>query len=170
MEEFIVLFISAPDFPKEGDYYFNESKNEITQVVTFPEIGIKEDLFKNYKKMVPMLCSEYYYVGDKVLYKDQTSYLFGVVEEIYHDREKVVMQTANGKELIDDTSCFYPILEIFSKGPTKIYNEQILTRDEIEIKTVCPRCHRSPRKTKICTVSEDHCERSNPKEYAYITK
>ena len=177
MEEFTVIFEVSNEKVLEGDYFFHKVKID-RAVVPTEETFIPEN-YSQHRKAVPILCSKTIGIGDKVLIDSARGIPSLTGKVISLDRESGIAKVdiisidgsvvSTGDAPID--SCYFPIIEIATENRnTNIVEHMKVTRDMIELKTLCVKCNSTFRNIGNCETYGDECKSKNKKQLAILLK
>lgn len=183
MEEFTVIFGATNEPVGENDYFFRNFK--VDRAIA-PVVGpfIPED-YADYKKAIPVLCSKSLGIGDNVLidsginipavtgkavsidWQNETATV-QILSEL--DVDSQTLQTDNVVDIVEVSTgiCFFPIIELQNQPSTTITNHQKLSRDQIELQNLCPKCQLVFRDSGNCEQYGDECQKQNRKQLALI--
>jgi hypothetical protein len=177
MEEFTVKFGVSNEKVLEGDYFFHQVK--INRAVVPTEETFIPENYSQHRKAVPVLCSKTIGIGDKVMIDSARGIPSLTGKIISLDREsgiaKVDVMSSDGLVVTTDDvpidSCYFPIIEIEPEDRnTDLVEHMKVTRDMIELKTLCVKCNSTFRNTGNCETYGDECQSKNKKQLAILLK
>lgn len=178
MEEFTILFGITDQEAKQNDYYYsgfsllrNAGENS----------GINF-----FQRAVPVLCSRELGIGDKVfvrlnsgipvclgkvldLDRQKMNAEIEILDKIMFDNQYFVTNQFKQNINVKIQDCFFPIIEVAHTNLDNNLSEmQSVKRDELQFKTVCPKCSLSNRSPEMCDDFGADCENHNKKQIAFI--
>lgn len=124
-----------------------------------------------------LLCSESVNNGDKIIFLNQNDeFLSGIVNVVegYNIENKIRITCNNVSKddsinyvyYIDKNRCYYPIIEMLSNVNDNLSFKRI-TRDKINLKTICVHCNLDSRDLESCTLKNSNCKKEK-KSFASI--